>query len=208
MTLPALSPTADAFANTTAPAWDTQILQKSWTWVTRLGFPEEVSDTLATWGSTLVSSVATMMEYPTTEVEAVEYIARVLNLSQVAVLRAVGVPKRTFHGWKGKGHKPRDGVKLRVWEVTALVADIAAFHKDVAAWFHSTPEVVEAFKSGDTHKLSMAELEWSSRNLKTQRPLVFGASDVVEIPNRSGVVTGFVSEDLDDQKPNRNSGLQ
>ena len=205
MTAHVLSPTADDFALNTAPTWDRQIVQKSWTWLSTLGLSEEVSDTLETWGASLAAPVTTTMEFPTTVVEAVEYMARVLNLSQVAVLSAVGVPKRTFHGWKGKGHQPRDGVKQRVWEMTAVVADMAAFHKDVAVWFHSAPDVVKAFKSGDAGKLSTIELEWSSRNLRTQRPPVIEAGDILGLPDRSGVVAGFVSEDLDDQRHERTS---
>lgn len=214
MTPPVLTPTADDFAHLTGPTWDRRVLPKSWTLLTTLGIPQEVSHTLGAWGSTILEPqlpAATedpAMPYPATEVEAIELIARVLDLPRVDVLKAVRIPKRTFHGWKGKGHRPREKAKQRVWAMTAVVVDMAAFHENVAAWFHATPEVAEAFGSGDPDRLAMSELEWSSRNLKASLPPVVQLGDGLELPESSGTVAGFVSDDLEDQLASQHSDPQ
>ena len=53
MTPPVLTPTADDFAHLTGPTWDRRV-PKSWTLLTTLGIPKEVSHTLGAWGSTIL----------------------------------------------------------------------------------------------------------------------------------------------------------
>ena len=180
MTPPALSPTADSFANLRTPAWDNQIVQKSWTIVTTLGISDEVSETLDSWGSTLVAHQQTEVAFPKTEVEAINYMMTVLDLPLNVVLKAVDVPKRTFHGWKSKGHRPRQGAKDRIWAMAVAVSGLVDGDKDVAAWFHANPAVMKAFKSGDTRKLALADIAWVKDNSEVVQAPVLDHDTQVE----------------------------
>lgn len=201
------SPTLDATAAGSFPLtgsrlpWNQQIVARSWTRLTTVGIPDEVSAALDSWGSTIVVPQVAVLAFPSNEVEAVEYMAKILDLPQVSVLRALRIPKRTFHGWKGNGHQPREAVKDRIWTMTHAVAGLASLHADVATWFHATPTVAKAFRSGDSSKLTLADLEWSTENLKVLLPPVVSFDHDEDIPYVPSSSAGFVSDVLQDSAP-------
>lgn len=178
------------------PAWDQKTVARSWTLLTAVGIPEEVSATLDSWGSTIVMPHVSVPSFPRNEVEAVEFIVDALELSQVAVLKALRIPKRTFFGWKGKGHRPRQPVKDRVWTMTNAVAGLAATHDNLAAWFHANDKAQQAFKSGDPAALALVDFQWASLNQQVQVPPVISFDAAESVPYATGTVSGNASVDL------------
>jgi len=177
-------------------SWDQQIVARSWTLVTTTGIPGEVSSALDSWGAAIAIPAVATSAPPRSEVEAVEFIAEALGLPQVAVLKALRVPKRTFHGWKGKGHKPRQGAKDRVWAMTTAVAGLADVHTNLAAWFHATEEAQRAFNAGDVAALALADFTWARVNLQVQLPPVISFDEEHDLPNAAATASGNASMDL------------
>lgn len=111
---------------------------------------------------------APVRAYPQTAVEAVEYLADLLQVTQDAVLRGTQVNERTYYGWKSRPDaKPRAASLGRLWPTVEALTYLAGAHPNLAAWFHSTPAAQEAFDGGDLNRLLQLEVEWVSAIVAT-----------------------------------------
>lgn len=116
--------------------------------------------------------------YPSSAVEAVEFIERILQVSQDDVLTAAKVSPRTYFGWKSEGRRPQARSLGRLWPTVHVLSRLEAIHPNVAYWFHSNSEARRIFLSGDLNGLIAAEL--SSREVPSRSFAFEPADDVFE----------------------------
>lgn len=111
------------------------------------------------------------LRYPSTPVEAVEYVRGLLGVSQDAVLAAVGVAQRTFFGWKKTpSSRPRAASLGRLWLMVEALTHLQGSHPNLAAWIHSNPDAYRAFEAGQVNRLVQLEMEWVVRHEPAHTP--------------------------------------
>jgi hypothetical protein len=124
--------------------------------------PIEVAMVIRGWDpESLVESVPPV--YPTSAVEAVDFIRDLLMLPRTAVFAALDISEKSFHNWVRYGHRPRPLSTGTLWPMTEALYRLSKGHPNMAAWFHSEPAAEEAFHAGDVNALVLAELTWAVR---------------------------------------------
>jgi hypothetical protein len=135
--------------------------------------PIDVVEIIRGWDPrSLVESVPPT--YPTSAVDAVDFIRDLLMISRTAVLEALSISEKSFHNWVRYGHRPRPSSIGSLWPMTEALFRLAEGHPNLAAWFHSDQVAQEAFQDADVNALALAELAWAAR---TYAPLVRNAPD-------------------------------
>ena len=112
-----------------------------------------------------------IVEPPADAVEAVAYLARLLNISQDRVLAAVGIAPRTYFGWKTENRRPRTNSMGAIWSMVQVLSSIDAVRGDLAAWFHSSAAVSERFDAGDANGIALLDAERSFSSGRTVTPV-------------------------------------
>jgi hypothetical protein len=124
--------------------------------------PIEVVDIIRGWDpESLVESVPPV--YPTSAVEAVDFIRDLLRIPRSAVFAALSISEKSFHNWARFGHRPRPSSTGALWPMTEALYRLANGHPNLAAWFHSDQAAKEAFQAADVNALALAELAWAVR---------------------------------------------
>ncbi len=135
--------------------------------------PTEVVEIIRGWDPrSLVESVPSV--YPTSAVDAVDFIRDLLMISRSAVLDALSISEKSFHNWARYGHRPRPSSTGALWPMTEALFRLADGHPNLAAWFHSDQSAQEAFHDADVNALALAELAWATR---AYAPLVRNTPD-------------------------------
>jgi uncharacterized protein (DUF2384 family) len=74
-----------------------------------------------------------------------------LAVTQKELFAATGIKHRTYHSWKNpSAPRPRPSSLGRLWRLADTMVDLreALDQRSVAAWLHSSPERMAAFKAG------------------------------------------------------------
>jgi hypothetical protein len=149
--------------------------------------PIEVVEIIRGWDPrSLVESVPPV--YPTSAVDAVDFIRDLLMISRSAVLDALRISEKSFHNWARYGHRPRPSSTGALWPMTEALYRLANGHPNLGSWFQSDQAAQEAFHVADVNALALAELTWAVR---TYAPVVRVAPDfdlnldaVADVPAR------------------------
>lgn len=129
--------------------------------------PIEVVEIIRGWDpKSLVQTVTHV--YPTTAVEAVNFIRDLLMISRTEVLRALSISEKSFHNWANFGHRPRSTSTGVLWPMTEALYRLANGHHNLGGWFHSDVAAQEAFQAADVNALALAELSWAVRTYPQQ----------------------------------------
>lgn len=174
-----MAPTA--LSSSTAASWDvTEMLASrhrrplSTTSVDLGSLPPAIARAMTAWGvADVMSTPAREIPIPTTPVDAVDYVARVLQVRQERVLRASGIAERTFFGWKSDGRRPRESKVRTLWVWVQLVSRLRVSRPGLPAWFHSDDAAQEAFDRGDTDGFLAAEMHSMLRGRNPESSVAF-----------------------------------
>lgn len=79
-----------------------------------------------------------------------ERIRDELGVTQKDLLAATGIKRRTFYSWKDTSTpRPRPSSLGRLWNLADALVDLReVLERPIAAWLHSSPERLAAFKEG------------------------------------------------------------
>lgn len=127
--------------------------------------------------STKEAAKTDVLDYPQTVVKAVAYIKEALGISQNDVLKAVGIPPRTFFGWKKLLRNPRQSSLGVLWPMVQVISGLLQVHPNLAAWYNSTDEAQARFFAGDTNGLVLLELDHRLTTRETLQPFSPGFED-------------------------------
>lgn len=121
--------------------------------------PPAIARAIGAWGvADLLSTPAQEIPMPTTAVEAVDYIVRVLQVRRDRVFTAAGVAERTFYGWQNDGRSPREANVRALWSWVEILSQLQASRPSVVGWFHSDAVAQAAFDAGDVEAFLTAEM--------------------------------------------------
>jgi hypothetical protein len=152
-----LSPTAPAlreafvrFSETFEPVHDHETV-----WVVLSGdaYRSTVFSRASVAGRVLVLSVGETPEVDPNTADPLAVFGRIQNelaVTQKDLLVAVGIKRRTYYSWKDPSTpRPRPSSLGRLWHLADALVDLRDFlERPVAAWLHSAPERMAAFKEG------------------------------------------------------------
>lgn len=138
-----------------------------------------VAEVLVAWDGELALR-APVRCFPNTATDAVGFIATTLGIPQGDVLSAVGIPSRTYFGWK-TGHQPRSRNLRKLWQMTEVIYYMVGAHPNLAAWFSSDKSAQKLFATGDANGLALLEFSWAI-NTYHAPPRSFAESDNYSIP--------------------------
>lgn len=181
MSTPALSVDLPAFGGLgDVVNWTSRLGRRaSRTALDRTTVTASVAEVLVAWDGGL-PSLAPERIFPNTATDAVSFIATTLGIPQGDVLSAVGIPNRTYFGWK-TGHQPRSRNLQKLWQMAEVVYYMSSAHPNLAAWFCSDETARELFASGDANGLALSEYSWAVKAYHAA-PRLFAESDDVSIP--------------------------
>lgn len=134
------------------------------TTLNRLAVAPPVATVIALWNEEsewVPSGTSTETSYPTSPTDAVAFIVDTLDWPQQKVLGALGIPERTFFGWK-EGHRPRSKGLHKLWAMTDVLYYMRDAHPNLASWFSNNEEAQRLFTLGDSNGLALLEFSWSS----------------------------------------------
>jgi len=114
-----------------------------------------------------------------------DQIQRELAVTQKELFAVTGIRRRTYYSWKKPGaRQPRSSSLGRLWHLADALIDLReTLERPIAAWIHSSPERLAAFKEGrfeDLVNLAVAMPESSQRGHGTSRRLGIAAD--VDVP--------------------------
>lgn len=101
-----------------------------------------------------------ILKYPRNAVQAVAYIKSALGVSQSDVLKAVGIPPRTFFGWKKLLSNPRQSSLGSLWPMVKTISGLVQVQPNLKAWFNTTDGARDKFLAGDLDGLVLRELDY------------------------------------------------
>ncbi|PQM50311.1 hypothetical protein C5U48_20755 [Mycolicibacter virginiensis] len=104
-------------------------------------------------GRVFVLSVGETREVDPNTAEPLAVFERIqteLAVTQKDLLAAVGIKRRTYYSWKNPSTpRPRPSSLGRLWHLADALVDLRdALDRPVAAWLHSAPERMAAFREG------------------------------------------------------------
>ena len=137
-----------------------------------------IARAMATWGvADLMSTPPRDIPLPTTPVDAVDYVARVLQVRRERVLTASGIAERTFFGWKSDGRRPREGKVRTLWTWVQVLSRLRTSRPGIAMWFQSDDAAQAAFDQGDMNAFLAAEMHSALRGRVPESSIAFDLLD-------------------------------
>jgi hypothetical protein len=139
-------------------------------------------------GRVIIVSVGETPEVNPDTADALAVFERIqteLAVSQKDLLVAVGIKRRTYYSWKNPSTpRPRPSSLGRLWHLADALVDLRdSLERPVAAWLHSAPERLAAFKEGrfeDLVDLAVAMPKPTGKSRGTSRRVGIAAD--VEVP--------------------------
>jgi hypothetical protein len=149
-TAPALREAFVRFSETFEPIHDHETV-----WVVLGGdsYRSTLFSRAAVAGRMLVMSVGDTAEVDPNTTDPIAVFGRIQNelaVTQKDLLVAVGIKRRTYYSWKDPSTpRPRPSSLGRLWRLADALVDLRdSLDRPVAAWLHSAPERMAAFKEG------------------------------------------------------------
>jgi hypothetical protein len=130
------------------------------------GQPAALPDKGAADEGVLVTEVITIDHTgrPADPVSAILYLASVLAWPQHAVCRAVGVPRRTYYGWKTGGHRANPARITRLWSTVDAVHVVERTRPELLARIAQDQQASACLAAGDLTGFNNAVEEIARRS--------------------------------------------
>jgi hypothetical protein len=101
---------------------------------------------------------------PADPVSAILYLSSVLAWPQDAVCRATGVPRRTYYGWKTRGHKPNAARLTRLWSTVDAIHAVERTRPDLVGRIGQDQQASACLAAGDLNGFSRVVEEVARRS--------------------------------------------